>query len=104
MPFPVNFPAVRPEHELYEVFGQDHRFECRACRQTWKRKPQTGKCVGVPVFDNWSEVPAGLFSKTMLKREHKRTLPDDAIPVAAVRTFKSTAAFTPLYMLRQTKA
>lgn len=99
MPYLNNFPGVREAHEFYEVFGLPYRYVCRICNCKWDRKPAHGKCAGVPIYKEWKDVPSGLFSETALYRDHKRKLPEGAVPVAAKRTEMSS--FTPLYRLEQ---
>ena len=95
------FPGAREAHEFIKLHNDDpdQNWMCRVCRCTWKRKPGHGRCAGVPIYDEWSDVPTGLVSKTAIYRDHKRKLPEDALPVAAKRTEMSS--FTPLYFIQQ---
>lgn len=101
MPFLNRFPGARPEHEIYKLFNDNpnKNFACRVCGCTWQRKPNHGKCTGVKVYEKWSDVPSGLFSATAIYRDHKRKLPDDVLPIAAVR--HESSSFTPIYSLEQ---
>jgi hypothetical protein len=101
MPYPSNFPYARESHEIYQLFNDDPKlnFACRNCGSKWQRKPQHGACVGVPIYNEWKDVPKGLYSETALYRDHKRKLPEGAFPLAAKRTEMNT--FTPLYALEQ---
>ena len=99
MPFLNRFPGAKPEHEIYQLFNNDpHKnFACRVCGLRWQRKPNHSKCPGVRVYEKWADVPEGLVSATAMYREHKRKLPDDVLPIAAVR--HESSSFTPLYSL-----
>lgn len=101
MPFLNRFPGAKPEHEIYELFNDnpDKNFACRVCGCMWQRKPTHGKCPGVRVYEKWADVPVGLYSATAIYRDHKRKLPEDTLPVAAVR--HESSSFTPLYSLEQ---
>jgi hypothetical protein len=101
MPYLNNFPGAREAHEIYELFDNTlgYRFACRVCGCKWQRKPNHGKCAGVPIYNNWKDVPKSLYSETALYRDHKRKLPEGTLPIAAKRTEMSS--FTPLYSLEQ---
>jgi hypothetical protein len=100
MPYLANFPGVKPEHEFEDIFTDDGKTTiCRVCLNRWKRKPNHGKCAGVPIYEEWDEVPNGLVSKSAIYRDHKRKLPDNALPVACVRSHENS--FTPLYLVEQ---
>jgi hypothetical protein len=95
------FPGAKEAHEIYPLFNDNSKknFACRVCGCTWERKPSHGKCAGVKIYDEWSDVPKGLYSETALYRDHKRKLPDGTLPLAAKRFEMSS--FTPLYSLEQ---
>lgn len=100
MPYLNSFPGALEAHDFFPVYRDDEiTWRCRRCLCKWKRKPNYGKCAGVPVYDDWDAVPRKLVSATAMYRDHKRKLPDDALPVAAKRS--EVANFTPLYLIEQ---
>lgn len=100
MPYLNKFPGAKAEHEFFPVHrGDGITWRCRRCLCKWQRKPNHGKCAGVPVYDDWEHVPSKLVSATAMYRDHKRKLPDDALPVAAKRSEVSN--FIPLYLIEQ---
>lgn len=100
MPYLNRFPGAKESHEIEQIFTDDDKnYQCRVCLCTWKRKPTHGKCAGVPVYESWEDVHPELTSATGMYRDHKRKLPDDALPMAAVR--QESSSYIPLYLIRQ---
>lgn len=90
-----DFPLTKDKHEVFEIFGiPDKHYACRICMCTYKNKPR-GRCIGIRVYDDWKDVPPALVSQTTLKRTYKRTLPEGALPTAAVKTKENN--YTALY-------